>query len=218
MRERAVTDRTEIVLPRFLLQKRDQVGHGLDPEIGVHGERARHGDELRHRRDVLLRVVGQLREQQRIDCERSADRDTDGRTIRRGLGDRIGAGIAAGTGLVLDHECRAGIFRLQLLAQQAGDNIGGGTGAERHNDPDRFGGPALRLRLRERGEHYGNGQGDTRHRCPCRERPLSPAVMIPVPDRSAHVSRRAIVSARRFTTGTRQGTRLWTITVSRGRS
>ena len=39
----------------------------------------------------FLRIVGQLGEQQRVDGERPADADADGRAVGRGLGDRVGA-------------------------------------------------------------------------------------------------------------------------------
>ena len=61
-------------------------------------------------RDVLARVVGQIRKQQRIDGERAADADADGGAVGRGLGDGVGGEIAAGARLVLDQECAGGIF------------------------------------------------------------------------------------------------------------
>ena len=101
--------------------------------VGINRERARLRHQLGDRSDVGLGVVGQLGEQQRVDGKRPADADADGGAVGRGLGDRVGAGVAAGAGLVLDHERLAELF-LQMIGNQARHHVGRRPGAERHHD------------------------------------------------------------------------------------
>ena len=91
MRQRAVADRGEVVFAGIGLHQRDQLTDSVDLEIEIDRQRARLRDELRDRRDVLARIVGQGREQQRVDGERSADADADGRAVGLGLGHQVGA-------------------------------------------------------------------------------------------------------------------------------
>ena len=72
----------------------------------------------------LARIVGQLGEQQRVDGERPADADADGGAVGRGLGDRVGAEIAAGARLVLDHEGAVRIFLRKPVGDQARHDVG----------------------------------------------------------------------------------------------
>ena len=82
----------------------------------------------------VLRIVGQLGEQQRVDGERPADADADGGAVGRGLGDGVGADVAAGARLVIDDEGLTELL-LQMVGDHPGDHVGRRTGAERHDDP-----------------------------------------------------------------------------------
>ena len=136
----------KLYLPGIVLQQLDQLGDVVDPERRRNRQRAWLRDQLRDRRDVLLRVVGQLGEQQRVDGERPADADADDRAVGLGLGDRVGAEIAAGARLVLHHESAARIFLAELIGDQPRHRVGRRAGAERHIDVHGLGRPALRLR------------------------------------------------------------------------
>ena len=152
LRQRAVADRGEIVFAGIGLQQRDQFGDRIDLEFVAHRQRARLRDQLRDRGDVLFRIVGQLREQQRVNGQRAADADADRGAVGRGLGDGIGADIAAGAGLVLDDERAVGIFFAQLVGDQPGDDIGRRSRTEGGDDMHGFWRPVLR----------GGGQGKHR--------------------------------------------------------
>jgi hypothetical protein len=58
--------------------------------------------------------------------------------IGRGALDLAGGDVAAGTGLVLDHEIAAGHLA-EFECHHAGDHIGKCTGAKAHDDVDGFG-------------------------------------------------------------------------------
>ena len=58
---------------------------GLRRHGRMHHERERVVDDERHRREVLGRVVGQLRVERRVHRERGADRVADGVAVRRAL-------------------------------------------------------------------------------------------------------------------------------------
>ena len=148
VRQRAVADRSEVVFARFALQKRDKFRGAVNHNAGIDRERARLRHQLGDRRDVGLGVVGQLREQQRVDGERPADADPDGGAVGRGLGHRVGADVAARARLVVDDERLTELF-LQMVGDQAGDHVGRRARAERHDDLHGLGRPVLR----------GRGQG-----------------------------------------------------------
>jgi hypothetical protein len=148
MRQRAVADGGEVVFAGIGLDQRHQFANCFHAKIVVDRQRARLRDELGDRRDILARVVGQAREQQRVDGKRAADGNADGRAIGLGLGYHVGAGVAAGARLVLDHEGAAGVFLLHLVGDHAGDDVGRRAGAERDHDAHGLRRPALRGRGR----------------------------------------------------------------------
>ena len=163
MRQRTVADRGEIVLARIALQQLDQIGDGVDPHTRVDHQRAGLRDQLRDRRDILLRIVGQLGEQQRVDRERPADADADGGAVGRGLGDRVGADIAARARLVLDDEGRCPhVSGREPVGDHARDDVGRGAGAERHDDVHRFRRPGLRGSCAGRRKQTGKRANEAR--------------------------------------------------------
>jgi hypothetical protein len=104
---------------------------------------ARLRDQLRDRRDVLGRIVGKLGEQQRVDGQRSADGNSDRGAVGLGLGNGIGAEIAARSRLVLDHEGLSELL-LQAVRDQARHHVRRGARPERHHDLDALRRPLLR--------------------------------------------------------------------------
>ena len=58
----------------------------------------------RHGTEVSFRIIGKVREERLVNGERPRRRQPDRVAAGRGLGDRRGADVAAGPGLVLDNE------------------------------------------------------------------------------------------------------------------
>jgi hypothetical protein len=100
---------------------------------------------------ISARIVRHAGEQQRIDRQRPADRQAERVAVGRGLGDRVGAEIAARARLVLDHEVLAELV-LEVIGDQPHHQVGGRAGAERHDQLDRPGRPALRQGGNRRGD------------------------------------------------------------------
>ena len=171
MRQRAVADRAEIILAGILLEQRDQLGDGVDLELRIDREDARLRHQLRDRRDVFRRVVGQFRKQQRVDGERAADADADSGAVGRGFRDQIGGEIAAGAGLVLDQENTVGIFLGQPITDKPRHDVRRRTRPEWHQNVHGLGRPSRRCRLR-RCRHAGREQQQQRHHNAFERRPL----------------------------------------------
>jgi len=96
-------------------------------QVGIVDPRHRH--EVAHQ---LKRLVGNERFVGRMGVRHCQQRVAVGRR----LGDRIGADDRAGAGPVLHHEGLLERVR-EMLGENAGVNVGGPAGAERHDDPDR---------------------------------------------------------------------------------
>jgi len=75
-----------------------------DAEPRVDGKRARLSRQRGDVGEILARIIGELAEQQRIDRERPRNAESQHVAVGLGLGDRVGAEIAARTGLVLHHK------------------------------------------------------------------------------------------------------------------
>ena len=81
--------------------------------------------------------------------------------VRLGLGDEVGADRAVGAGLVLDQD-RLAEDVLELVGDQAADEIGRAAGREGDHHADRAGGEVLRLyggRAMRRAEQRGGKPG-----------------------------------------------------------
>ena len=85
-------------------------------------------------------------------------------SIRRALGDGVGADDRAAAGLVLDHE-RLAEGRRQLFSEGARVDIGGTAGRERHDDLHGFRRPGLGAgdAGQGEGEDGGDSGGEARH-------------------------------------------------------
>jgi hypothetical protein len=89
---------------------------------------------------VLARVKGHLREEERVDRLDAGGADQQGVAIGRGLGHRVGRHIAVGAGAVLNDDGLAQRLR-QRLAHDARHHIGHAAGREGNDQLDGFGGP-----------------------------------------------------------------------------
>ncbi len=87
-------------------------------------------------REVLERIVGQGFVEGHIDRHRAARREQYGIAVRRGLGHRVAANIAAGPGLVLDDHRNAELD-LQGRLEQTRHQIGDAARRIRHHELDR---------------------------------------------------------------------------------
>jgi hypothetical protein len=132
MRQRAVTDRAEIVFTRIFLQQRQQFGDAVDLEFGIDHEHARLRDELRDGRDILVRVVWQVRKQECIGRKRAANADAEGSAIGRCFCYDVGGEIAARAWFVFDQECGVGVFLHQGLGDEPRHDVGRRSGPERN--------------------------------------------------------------------------------------
>jgi len=101
--------------------------------------RARHFD---HRHEILLRVVGQIGAQRRIDREMRGIGNEQRRAIGRRALDVFGGDDAGGAGAVVDHHRSTEVLG-DRRRHQARDHVRRSARAERHHQ-------AHRLALRER--------------------------------------------------------------------
>jgi hypothetical protein len=157
-RRRAGTERQ---LARIGFAVGDEVGNGRGGHGGVHGERERDVAQSRYRLEIGDRIVGELLEQVRVGRMRRVAGDEHRVAIGRGARDVRGRGLAAGAGDVLDDDGPAE-RRVELLAENAGERIGGASGGERHHEPD--GARRIFLGRRGRGEQRERAGGQLRDR------------------------------------------------------
>ena len=106
----------------------------------------------RDRREVLDRVVGQVVAHVRRDADRAERGEEQRGAVGLRLRHVVGADRAVGAGLVLDDDGLAEDV-LDLVGDQAADEIGRAAGREGDHDVDRLVGKVLRL-------HGGRGRGE----------------------------------------------------------
>ncbi len=111
----------------------DQVGQCLVGRRGLHHQHHRRRGEIAHRREILRRVVVAALER-RIDDEGTRDQEQHA-AVGVGALHHFGADDGAGARPVLDHHARA-VLVADLLAHQAGEDVGPAAGRVRHDDPD----------------------------------------------------------------------------------
>ena len=111
-------------LPGLRLIRSSNCRHAGHAETAIDCQHARlrhqHGDQC----EILSRIIRKFAEQQRVDGKRAADADADGRAVRRGFGHGVGADIAARARPVLDDERSGRSLLMQVIGDQAGDEIG----------------------------------------------------------------------------------------------
>jgi hypothetical protein len=106
----------------------------LTGEFGLTHDDIERARDQRDRRKILVRIVGQLRIQARID--RIGEGSHQQRVAIRIAGrDRLGADDGPGPRLVLDHDGDAEIPR-HLLCQRARNHVGAAARRKRHHNPD----------------------------------------------------------------------------------
>ena len=128
----------------FRLGRGDQIGDGL--ETALLGSDQHVGLNAQHRDpdEILHRIVRQAAMQNHAGAERSRAGDQCV-AVRIGLGDVGKSDDAAGARLGLDHHRLAEELR-DAVEHDAADGVGGASGRERADDPDRPGWPIVGLR------------------------------------------------------------------------
>jgi hypothetical protein len=99
----------------------------------------------RYRRQLAQRVVGQLRDQRRVDREADVV-DQHGMAVGRRLGRHVGTDGAASTAAVVDHHRLLQPFG-EFLGDDAADDVVAAARRERHDEADR----AIGIPLRKNG-------------------------------------------------------------------
>jgi hypothetical protein len=138
----------------------NQVGQAGDVvlfrRVGVHDQHVGHAHHLCDAGKVLASVVGHALEQPGVDRMRGRGRDADGVAVRRGLGHRVGANVAASAGLVLDDDGAQGVFG--AFGQRTRRDVHRAARAVGDDKADGFG---CVLRLRAGGKQRGGcGAGE----------------------------------------------------------
>jgi hypothetical protein len=104
----------------------------------MHAEQRRRHADLRDRREIAHRVVRHVAVQPRIDGVGGYRRHQQRVAVGRGLGDLIGADVAARAHAVLHHELLPQEVS-HLGAHDARDDVGRTAGGERYDDANRLG-------------------------------------------------------------------------------
>ena len=137
-------------LARLLAGELDQLAERVRREARMRHDHQRHQEDVGDRQEVDQRPVRQVGIEAGIDAEGAARDDHQ----RVAVGCRVlavlGGGNAAAARLVLDHDLLLPHVG-QLLGHQAGEDVGGLAGRERHDEAHRLGGPR-RLRQGGRGQ------------------------------------------------------------------
>jgi hypothetical protein len=121
---------------------RDQLLHAVDRQLGIHDDDHRDDHDAGDRREILDRIVGQLLEQEGIGRVRRVGGHEQRVAVRRRFRRGLGADDGRSARLVVDDE---GLIEggLELVGDEARDDVGGAAGGEGHDDPHRPVGIAL---------------------------------------------------------------------------
>ena len=152
----AVAGRRVVDLARMRFRHRDQLFDRLRREILAHHDDERKFRQHADRREVGDRIVGQMREQARIDRHAGVEPGLQGVAVGRRPGGKLGTRHRAGAGPVVDHERLAELLG-QLLADDAGHDVGAAAGGRGDDDGDR---PGRKIVRRQR----GGGQAEAQQR------------------------------------------------------
>ena len=109
--------------------ERDQLGKRVGAERGIGDQRKLRGADEADRREILHRVIGQRLVDVRSDRKRRHRCDENGMAVGCGSRNRLGCDDRAGARTVV-HDHRAPELVLELLRQQARENVGAATGRE----------------------------------------------------------------------------------------
>ena len=153
----AIAARGVIELAWVAARISDQVVHALDRnaprKLRVQHQDIGHAGYAGDGREVAQRVVRHLGVQPRVDGVCSHGAHHQGLAVWCGLGNQIGADIAACTGPVIDDHGAQRVFH--ALGQGARHGVEGAASRVGHDEPNR-----LRLGLRFRGQEQ-TAHGDT---------------------------------------------------------
>ena len=111
----------------------------------MHHQRLCDGSEPANRHEVL-RLVGELTVEERIDSKRRFRRREERVAVGSRLSHRLGADLRVGTSLILYDNLLAPHLG-EPLAHRARDDVSRAAGGQRHDEPDGLGRIALRPRL-----------------------------------------------------------------------
>jgi hypothetical protein len=127
--------------------------------IGADDEHVGNGGDVGDVLEVGSRVVGHPFVQRIVDRHHAGGRHEQRVPVRRRLGDGVGADVACGPGLVLDHDGLAERTR-KTVGQEPRKNVGRASGRERDDDAHR----PLRISIlgvrRCHAKHEGAEQGE----------------------------------------------------------
>ena len=153
MRRGAVALAAEAHLAGARLDVIDQFPERAHRQVLAHdhhiGHRAHQGEW-----NELLRLVGELLVEALVDGQRPRRAEQQRVAVGLGLVGEIGPDVAAGAGLVLDHD-RLAPSGLQLVADDAREHVVDAAAGEGHDDPH-CAGREGRLRRRRIGRNRGN--------------------------------------------------------------
>ena len=139
---------------------RDVIVERGDPERRLHEQRGRRTAQIGDVREVGHRIVGEAVELRRRDGEGGVVAEDQGRAVRVLVGHVIGGDGAAGAGPVVHHGLLS-VLAVQILGEDARDQIAGAAGREGDDDAHGFVGPGAGLGVEGRGEdECGGAEGD----------------------------------------------------------
>jgi hypothetical protein len=153
--------RADVELAGVLAPVVDQLAQRLEGAARLADDDQVERGQRRHGREGLERVVGQRLEQGLADGGAAGDQQQRV-AVGRGRGHRLAGDHAAGAGLVVDDHRLAQGAR-HVLAHGARRDVGRAAGRVGHDDADRLGGKARRLRRAQR--DGGGGQERKSRRC-----------------------------------------------------
>ncbi len=156
-------------LAGLLLRRRQHLGQRRVGQVLASDQHVGNAEHQRDRRELLHRVVAELRIERRVEHDVAQAADQKGVAVGGFAGDELGADHGAGAGLVLDHHALAEPLS-ERVRDGAPDDIVGTAGPDRHDDSDRLVGIALReggVGGESAVEHGGIGEGAASlHRSP----------------------------------------------------
>ena len=147
VRRRAVPRGGEVDLARPCSCERDQLLHRPRRKRRMNDQHVGCGRGERDRREILDRIEGHFGEEARVDRERSRRAHQDRVTVGRGLGDDVGADIAARAGPVVDHHLLREAHG-ESLRDRARDDVGAAARGKGHDEADRLRGVGIGRRGR----------------------------------------------------------------------
>ena len=160
VRGRARSGGRVVELARLALRERDEFRERVGLDLWIDDQQVRRDRNERYVREILHRIVGQLRIRARRDRVRAGRAEREGVTVRGRLGRGVRADRSAGACLVFDDHLLAEALA-ELLRDDARHDVGG---ASRREADDQLDGPVgvialagRQTRPSEHSRHGGNG-------------------------------------------------------------